>query len=75
MVSKRNIKHTRCRDCLFKENDPFFYPPLHPCDICRDRPTRNKDASQYIPELSAEEKERKRIESEEQQKRKGIYDY
>jgi hypothetical protein len=75
MVNKKKIEHTRCRDCLFKENDPFFNPPLYPCDICRDRPTRNKDCSQWIPEMTSKEKEKEKIASEEREKRKGMYDY
>jgi hypothetical protein len=49
------LNGTKCETCMFKA-DALFLPPLHPCDMCIDRPTRRKDSCQYVKEFSQEEK-------------------
>jgi hypothetical protein len=47
----------KCLTCMFK-TDALFLPPLHPCDMCIDRPTRRNDESQYVVEFTEEEKQK-----------------
>ncbi len=50
------LKKLKCGSCLYQGNDPFYFPPLYPCDVCVHRPTKNK--SEFVEDFTEEEKKR-----------------
>jgi len=67
-------KH-KCGKCLFYANDPLEAPHLYPCDICKDRPNRDKDKSWFVVDFTDEQKAEQNRKALEEEKRQGKFDY
>lgn len=48
---KRFYEGKKCEQCLYVINNPESLPCLYPCDVCKDRPNRNRDKSEFVDDL------------------------
>lgn len=75
MFENEKLKNYKCWKCLYRGNDPLNFPLLTPCDVCKDRPNRNKDKSEFYPDLTDEEKAEIRKNEIKIEQRQGKYQY
>jgi len=69
-----DLKKYKCYQCAMQD---FMHEtsPNYPCSICKDRPTRKNDKSEFIPDLPDEIREEVSRQHKNEETGKGKYKY
>ena len=70
---EEGLEKYKCKDCLYQDDSPLKEPYGYACSVCKDRPTRKNDKSEFIQDFTDEE--RKRISKEHKDEEEGIGKY
>jgi hypothetical protein len=70
------LKNTKCVDCYWRDTDPIDFAEMSSnCSVCKDRPNRNKDKSEYMKDFDGEYYKQKYNKLTKKRERKDEYDY
>jgi len=72
MILDARLIGTKCEHCTSARDLPLERNPPFPCCRCTDRPNRNRDKSEFVPDVNDEEL---RKELDEIAKQETKYDY
>lgn len=70
------LKGTKCIDCFWRDIDPINHAEMSiNCSVCKDRPNRNKDKSQYLKDFDGEYYKQENLKSLAKENGKDEFDY
>lgn len=69
------LKKFKCYECAFQDYLNLNGLSGYPCIACKDRPDRNKDKSEFMQDLTEEERERQHKISLDEEQNKGKFDF
>ena len=71
----KEIARYKCKDCLYQDDSPLKEPYGYACSVCKDRPTRKNDKSEFVQDFTDEERERISKQHKEEEERNGLFNY